>query len=289
MKEGLLTLPDGRDLGYAEYGNPKGKPVFFFHGTPGSRLFHPYDDITTRFGVRLICVERPGYGLSTFQPNRRLLDWPKDVAALADSLSLDSFAIAAHSGGCPHALACAYALPDRVRAVAVLSGGGPPDAPGVTEGMNALNKFGFMFGRYIPWPIFRAITWFFFHENAADPAHIIDRDTRKRARADDEVFSIPEIRENCRQSDVEAFRQGLLPFAWEVYLITRPWGFPINAIKVPVYLWHGTADDVTSILMGQFMAKNILNCKATFCEGEAHMLLIPHWEEILTTLLTPRA
>jgi pimeloyl-ACP methyl ester carboxylesterase len=85
---------------------------------------------------------------------------------------------------------------------------------------------------------------------------------------------------------VEAYRQGLLGFAWEVRLITRPWGIPLEQIKVPVYLWHGTADDVTSVRMGRVMANRIPNCKATFCEGEAHMLLIPHWEEILTALLT---
>jgi pimeloyl-ACP methyl ester carboxylesterase len=281
-----IKLSDGRDLAYEQYGDPNGTPVFLFHGAPGSRFFHPYDDITKRLGVRLITVDRPGYGGSTFQPKRRILDWPKDVAALADALGLTRFAIAAHSGGGPHALACAYILPDRVRAVAVLSGGGPPDAPGVTEGMNLLNKFGFTFGRYIPWPIFRLLIWFFFHENAADPANIIQRETGKRARTDDEVFAIPEIRENCIQSDVEAFRQGLPGFAWEIHLITRPWGFSIDKIKVPVYLWHGTADDVTSIRMGQFMAKHIPNCKATFCEGEAHMLLVPHWEEILTALIS---
>jgi pimeloyl-ACP methyl ester carboxylesterase len=280
-----LSLPSSRLLAYAEYGDPHGKPVFLFHGAPGSRLFHPPDDITTRLGVRLITVDRPGYGGSTFQPNRRILDWPNDVSFLADSLHLDSFAIAGHSGGGPHTLACAYALPDRVTAVAVLSGAGPADATGVTEGMNALNTFGFTFGRYIPWPVFRAIYWYFFHKNADDPAHNIERETGNRARTDDEIFAIPAVRQNCIESDVEAYRQGILAVAWESHLITRPWGFPIDKIKVPVYLWHGTADDVTSVRMGRYMAKQIPNCKATFCEGEAHMLLVPHWEEILSQLL----
>jgi pimeloyl-ACP methyl ester carboxylesterase len=285
-KEGdmKIKLLDGRELAYAEYGDPRGTPVFLFHGAPGSRLFHPPDDITKRLGVRLICVDRPGYGGSTFQPNRCILDWPKDVAALADSLNLDRFAVAGHSGGGPHTLACAYALPERVTAAAVLSGAGPVDAPGATEGMTLLNKFGFTFGQYIPWPVWRALIWFFFREQAANPAAIVDNDKGKRALADDEVFNIPGVREVCIQSDVEAYRQGLLGFAWEVRLITRPWGFPLEEIKVPVYLWHGTADDVTSVRMGRLMASRIPNCKATFCEGEAHMLLIPHWEEILTAL-----
>ena len=281
-----IKLSDGRTLAYAEYGDPLGTPVFLFHGAPGSRLFYPPDEITKRLGVRLITVDRPGYGGSTFQPNRRILDWPKDVAALADSLGLARFAIAGHSGGGPHTLACAYVLPDRVTVAAVLSGAGPVDAPGATDGMILLNKFGFIFGRYFPWPLSRAFTWFFFHEQAANPAAIVDNDKGKRAKADDEIFNIPEVREVCIQSDVEAYRQGLPGFSRDVYLITRLWGIPLEDIKVPVYLWHGTADDVTSIRMGHYMAGKIPNCKATFCEGEGHMLLIPHWEEILTALLT---
>jgi len=79
MEPKFITLKDGRKLAYAEYGEPAGKPVFFFHGTPGSHFFHPPDGITQKMGVRLITVDRPGYGLSTFLPKRRILDWPGDI------------------------------------------------------------------------------------------------------------------------------------------------------------------------------------------------------------------
>ncbi len=287
MKDECLTLSDGRSLAYAEYGDPRGIPVFFFHGTPGSRSFRPPDEITAKLGVRLICVERPGYGDSTFQPNRRLLDWPKDIAALADSLGIHKFAVIGHSGGGPHTLACAFALPERVTAAAVISGAGPVDAPGATDGMTPLNWFGFKFGRYIPWPLGRVLTWWFFRERAADPAKFMDRDNGRRPPADDEVLSDPEIRAVCVQSETEAFRHGLLAFSWDARLITCPWGFSLNEIKVPVQLWHGTADDSTSIRMARYMADKIPNCKLIVCEDEGHMLLIPHWEEILAALLTP--
>ncbi len=93
-----FKLSDGRVLAYEQYGDADGRPVFFFHGTPGSRLFHPPDEVTRRTGVRLICVDRPGYGGSTFQPGRQILDWPADIAALADALGLRTFAVAGHSG-----------------------------------------------------------------------------------------------------------------------------------------------------------------------------------------------
>jgi pimeloyl-ACP methyl ester carboxylesterase len=281
----IHRLPDGRALGYAEYGDLTGFPVFFFHGTPGSKAFHPPLDVTERMGVRLICVERPGYGESTFQPNRRLLDWGKDIASLADFLKLDRFAVSGHSGGGPHTLACACALADRVTAAAILSGAGPIDTPNATEGMIWLNWFGFTFGRYMPWWFAQPLTAFLFRKQAADPTIAIKLDDGIRPQPDDEILHIPEIRENCIQSDLGAYAQGTRGLAWDVRLITRPWGFKLEDIKVPVYLWHGTADNSTTMNMVRYMEERIPNCEATLCEGEAHMLLIPHWEEVLTTLV----
>jgi pimeloyl-ACP methyl ester carboxylesterase len=236
-------------------------------------------------GVRLICVDRPGYGGSTFQPKRKILDWAGDVAALADALGIATFAVAGHSAGSPHALACAYSLPDRVKVAAVLCGVGPVDAPGAIENTTFINRLGFQFGRYAPWPLVRGMVWVFFHKQAADPASAIDLDQRGRVPADDEVFKIPGVRENCIESDVEAYRQGLLGYAWDAHLIIRPWKVPLEKIRVPVHFWHGTADNFASVHMARYMAKKVPNAKAFILEGEGHMLLVPHWEEILTELI----
>ena len=87
-----IKLRDGRSLGYAEYGNPEGKPVFYFHGFLSSRLDWPLfdtDAIAVRLGAHIIAADRPGYGLSDFKPGRQLLDWPDDVIELADALQID--------------------------------------------------------------------------------------------------------------------------------------------------------------------------------------------------------
>jgi pimeloyl-ACP methyl ester carboxylesterase len=286
----IHKLPDGRDLAFSEYGDLYGTPVFFFHGMPGSRLFRPPEDVTQRLGVRFICVDRPGYGCSTFQPNRRILDWANDISSLADALDLDRFAVSGHSGGGPHTLACAYGLPNRVTAAAILSGAAPVAAPNILEGITPLHKFGLTYGKYIPWPLWRFVTWWLFRELAADPTKAIDNDRADRPWVDNELLDIPELRAICIQSDVEAYQQGLLAFSWESHLFTRPWGFPLEKIEVPVYVWHGTQDNSTTMAMARYLERTIPHCKATFCEGEAHMLLIPHWEEILTMLIrTPVA
>ncbi|MFA5875052.1 MAG: alpha/beta hydrolase, partial [Anaerolineales bacterium] len=202
ISDKALQLTEGRTLAFAEYGDLRGKPVFFFHGTPGSRYFRPSDEITAGLGVRLICVDRPGYGESTFQPGRRILDWPEDIAQLADALSIDKFAVAGHSGGGPYVSACAVALPDRVTAAALLSGAGPVEAPDVTRGMSATTKFGLTVGRFIPWPLWRALIWVFYHRRRDDPAADMDRGSGNRPQADEEQVHRPEVREACIRSEV---------------------------------------------------------------------------------------
>jgi pimeloyl-ACP methyl ester carboxylesterase len=280
-----LTLPDHRTLAYAEYGNLNGLPVFFFHGIPGSRIFRPPDAITAKMGVRLICIDRPGYGLSNFQLHRQILDWPTDVAVLADQLGIDRFAVAGHSGGCPYVCACAYALPERITRTAILSGMGPADAPGALDNIVATNAAGLRFGRYIPWALWYPLMWAFYHEGRDHPEKIMKPDKKHPGNPDDAVFAnLPGVLENCRASTREAFRQGLRGHAWEAYLLVRPWGFRLEDIQSPVYIWHGEADLDTSIHMGRYMAKTIPNCRATFCPGEGHLLLMNHWREILAVL-----
>ncbi len=118
-----LVLQDGHSLAYCEYGAPGGRPVFYFHGHPGSRRDFPaFDpgDIARELGVRIIATDRPGHGLSDFQPGRRMLDWPDDVCELADALQLDTFAVLGISGGGPYAAACAYKIPQRLTATAIV-------------------------------------------------------------------------------------------------------------------------------------------------------------------------
>ena len=99
-----ITLKNGRTLGYAEYGDPEGKPVFYFHGFPTSRLDWPlcdHEGITSELGIRIIAIDRPGTGLSAFKRHREILDWPDDVVELADALGIERFGVLGISGGGP--------------------------------------------------------------------------------------------------------------------------------------------------------------------------------------------
>lgn len=124
-----VELPDGRDLGYAEAGDPDGEPGLVFHGWPNCRTFAAaFDEVGRERGLRVIAPERPGFGVSDPDPDRGLTDWPADVTALLDHLGIETAPVLGISGGGPYALACAARVPERTPRVAVGCGVGPVEA-----------------------------------------------------------------------------------------------------------------------------------------------------------------
>ena len=124
----VMELPGGGSLGFAGFGDAEGVPCFAFHGTSSSRLvpgwmFPP--GLLTAAGVRMIGVDRPGYGLSRAPRAAGFADWPRAVGALADHLGLGRFAVLARSLGSAYALAGGPALGDRLAVIVIASGMGP--------------------------------------------------------------------------------------------------------------------------------------------------------------------
>jgi len=129
--EAAILLEDGRQLGYAEYGPPAGRPLIWLHGSPGARrqIAPRAHELARERGVRIIAVERPGIGASTPHVYDSLLGFAADVAELCRALEIERFSVAGLSGGGPYALACAHAMPERVVSVAVLGGLAPAARP----------------------------------------------------------------------------------------------------------------------------------------------------------------
>ena len=156
-QERVISLPDGRLMGYAEYGDPQGVPVVGFHGTPGSRLmFRVADGAARELGIRLIAPERPGFGISSYQRGRTLADHSRDVGLLADQLGIERFAIAGVSGGGPYATACAALFPERVTGLALVSPVGPVVGEEGAPRIGAAHHVVFRLSPRIPpllWPI----------------------------------------------------------------------------------------------------------------------------------------
>lgn len=118
--EQFLTLEDGRRLSYGDYGDPHAPPILLLHGIPGSRLtWEALPDFPSKHKFRVIVPERPGYGHSTFQSQRHLLDWSEDIISLIDHLHLAPFQLFAISGGGPYGLALAWKYPERIKSMTI--------------------------------------------------------------------------------------------------------------------------------------------------------------------------
>lgn len=147
----IFRLLDGRTLGFAEYGDPADQPVFFFPSLAGTRLEHPTEDgLLERCGVRLIVTDRPGLSLSGYLVNHQLLDWPADIDQLAAHLDIHDLYVLDHSAGGAHALACAYTMPERVRAGSLPASQAPANRPKARKGLPVPNQLLMLVPRHLP-------------------------------------------------------------------------------------------------------------------------------------------
>jgi pimeloyl-ACP methyl ester carboxylesterase len=206
-----------------------------------------------------------------------LLNWPADVAEVADGLGISQFAVAGHSGGGPYVLACVHQIPARITAAALISSFAPLDAPHATEGMMGSNKLMFSLAKQAPW-LHKLLLSFMVGGG-------VDRFMQGM------VASLPEVDkaimgqlEKGEEDIAEAFRHGVQGPAWDQYILVRPWGFRLEEITAEICLWQGDHDVMVPLPMGQYLAKTLPKCQATFCAGEGHMLIFPRWTEILAKL-----
>jgi pimeloyl-ACP methyl ester carboxylesterase len=277
----VLALDDGRELAFTELGDPAGTPVFGFHGTPGSwRQLAVLEAAARAEGVRLIAPDRPGYGQSSYDPNRRLVDWPRDVAALADQLGLARFGVFGVSGGGPHAAVCARALGERLLGAAIVSGVAPPDTPGVLDGMMPVNRLNFRLARQSPLAVLPVMSLMIFVGRRFGE-RAMQSMQRSMPEADRRVFARPEVAKAFVADLRAASRTAALAAAQDFALFARPWRFRLEDIAVPVHIWQGDVDANVPVSHGKGLAARIPKATLHLCPGEGHMLFMDHAAEIL--------
>ena len=229
----------------------------------------------------MIGLDRPGMGLSDFQPGRTFLDWPTDVAQIAAALRLDRFAVLGISGGAPYAAACALRLSDRLAAAGIVSGLAPIDVPGVIAGMGRRNRLTFQLVRHVA-PLRSVLMAATAASVARRPDRVLERGVA--AEVDKKYLVRRDVRRVLAESLSEAFRSGSRGPAWEMGLYARPWGFRLEDIRTPVHLWHGEQDANAPITMGRHLAATIPESRAMFYPGEGHLHFVDRLPEILATL-----
>jgi pimeloyl-ACP methyl ester carboxylesterase len=284
----FLEVSPGLQLAVDECGDPQGAPVFFFHGWPASRLQGSGFSVEAReLGVRIISPDRPGIGLSAQQPGRRLLDWPPLVRHMARMLGIERFRVLAVSGGGPYALATAYALPEHVEAVAVVSGA-PPLGPDVDQ-RALLPIYRWLLAAYRRRP--GMVRWLF---HAVRPVATVRPPIWAWPclllfvpAADRSALRDPEVFERSFGCYREAWRgAGALGVISDAEVYAQDWGFSPEEVQVPVRLWHGKADRSFSWRLAEALAVRLPDCETRFIEGEGHYSLpIRHRAAILQDLL----
>jgi pimeloyl-ACP methyl ester carboxylesterase len=278
MRDFEVVLADGHRLTAREDGDPTGIPVFSLHGTPGSRLLYAkhVEDARLR-GIRLIGYDRPGYGGSTSRRGRAVGDVAGEVAAIADHLDFDEFAVWGHSGGGAPALACAARLPERVVAASCLAGVAPMDAQGFDplEGMGQSNLDEIRLMRSEP-AAWEARTAAQAEEmRAATPEQIALVMETLLSEVDRKALT-PGLLEYFAEEAHEAFRNGADGARDDNLSDLRPWGFDVASIRVPTQVWHGAHDRFVPIGHGRWLAGHVPNVDAHLLPAEGHVTLYPH-------------
>ncbi|HYC03048.1 MAG TPA: alpha/beta hydrolase [Azospirillaceae bacterium] len=283
--EGTVTLTDGRVLGYACYGDPAAPPVLYFHGFPGCRTEPAMINV---HGVRLIAVERPGYGLSDPKDGRTLLDWPRDVAQLIETLELDRPYVVGMSGGAPYAAACAYALGDRLSGAALLAGIAPPnlgwEAGSPAGALMAMGRRPLAL-RLAAKALLRMLR----HGDAFSAMAALSNKLGAIPGLDVRMPK-PAVTERVIAGWRHALRHGVHGPLGDALVYGQPWGFDIADIRIPVAIWHGGADRTVPVAAAHAYAAGIPGARLHIREGESHFSLIfRHYGAVLADLLRHRA
>lgn len=281
-----IKLRDGAVVAVAEYGKQTGAPIFFCHGWPSSRTMAELTDAAAReSNLRIISPDRPGIRDSSLHRERKLLDWPPLLAELADQMGIGEFRILGISGGAPYAFAAAWAMPERVRAIAVVSGA-PPLADLVDRG-GLLRLYRWLLFFY---PRHRGVLRIGF--NAARPFLSLKVPIRVRPLllkllqpCDASVMRDVAAFEACFESQRQAWRASADGLMVDAEIYAQPWGFPLEEIHVPVRLWHGKKDRSFHWQLARSLGERLPQGVEHLIEAEGHYSLpIRHMGEILADL-----
>jgi pimeloyl-ACP methyl ester carboxylesterase len=259
------VLADDRRLAWAEWGDPRGSPVIFLHPCPGSRMLCPDPTATVAAGIRLISVDRPGYGRSDAVANPSLAGFVRDLERLLDHLWIGQIPIVGWSGGGHYAAACAAILAERVSDVVLVATPAPDDqlrwlTPDFREIAELATRDP---GRAFTAPLVGTI-W-------ADP-----RGTTNRLE--------PGANQALTDMWTEAWRVGTAGLAADVVAASRPWGFAPADIRARTSLYYGEKDPIIDAGHGRWWARALPEAHLTIVPRSDHFVVFDAWADILSAV-----
>lgn len=277
-------------LGYAEYGNPSGEVLFYFHGWPSARVQGELmADVAEKFGLRVIAPDRPGIGLSDDQPGRTLLDWPDTLEQLAAHVGAQKFHLMGWSGGGPYVLATVRCMPERVLSASICCGAPPLRLLGY-EHLFWIYRLMIHLRHSFP-PVLGLLLRIGRLISAGPPSkapikwlmHMLSSEDRR-------VLSDPRIFNVVRRGIIEALRRCPQMVIADADIYLSEWGFEVSSINTLVHFWHGKEDRNISWKYSEQTAALMPHVTTHWIEKDGHYSLpITHIEEIVRNALESSA
>ena len=281
---GLLVLKDKRKLGFAEYGNSKQHPIIYCHGSQSSRLEMHYDIyFAIENDLRIITIDRPGHGLSDFNPKGSILQFAKDVKQLIDYLEINKFSVVGMSAGAPFALGIAYLFPENIYKTSIISGFAPFNneskkyvSKEVKLMLNLAKSFPFLLKILLKVQVKRL---------EKNPKKALNGFLKIMSQPDQEILKNEAVMKVLENTFKEAFRNGSKGVAYEISnLLVRNWEFELNEIQVPVTFWQGKKDNNVPFQWAQYMSSKIKESHLKEYPEKGHLLIFEYAKEIFTDL-----
>lgn len=287
LREFSLILDSGRNLGIGEFGHHDGTPVLWFHGTPGARRQVPLvaREYAKANNLRILCVERPGIGLSTPHLYEDIASSADDIREVADKLGLQHFGLVGLSGGGPYVLAVANDMPERVIAAAVFGGVAPSVGPDAPEGGHVARAVPVQ--RYLSWirkPLGKVLSGgiLSLHPFAKQ---VYDTMLRFAPEQEANMLGREDLRAMFLDDLLRGSKTGVQSIVNDIILFARPWGFSLGGIQVPVHFWQGTEDLIVPPEHAEALANSIPGAGFTMCEGAGHLAGLDRTVEALDFIL----
>lgn len=282
---GTVHTHTGRAIAYSDNGPSQGLPVVLCHGLPGAHVQVPNHDILTTHNVRVIIIDRPGFGKSDPHPQRSIASWHEDITCVLDHLAVWQCVLLPFSAGTPYALSFAAHYPQRVQRLFVVSGMAPNTAADIAR-MTRIHRINHSFGTAIP-------VWVM--DIVARAANVVIGKGEHAGRFGlwlmRNVFTPSENR-YARAPEGQVFRdmlamsfaQGYQSYLEDLRLITQHWDIDLSKITHPVTCWYGDSDRITPADAGRQLATHLPQVQLQIFPGHGHLLIFREWDHVITQI-----
>lgn len=270
--EHQLRLQDGRRLTYTDLGDPQGYAILFGHGMPGCRLEgHFLHERARRHGFRIITPDRSGIGLSDYLGRRLLRDYPEDIRQLVDTLELARFSYVGWSSGGSRALACGYALADRMDLGVCLSGYTHfGEYPGHHRMIEGTRWPGPRLAKLSP-TLLNLVVRLVVRLSLRHPG-LYMRETRQLVSEQDRALLRAFLKGECfRRDQLECLQSGGKAIATDLLTELGDWGFELKSVKVPILIYQGEQDPFVPVDYARHLADNLPAADLTLMPGAGHL------------------